>query len=416
MRFAFGYRRAWLLLPICSVLCLANAKGQVVNPIPLGYSYILKDSTVSTNPQLAFAPGSPDPANYIFQSRSVTGVVTAVDTSLSGALIALFGANPPKVDALSYGCDQGHHPTADTVFLYSVQLGPGWERGAYRNVINEEIRTEVESDLYVVPNEIAPEESGTVGVPKKIADENGASNVPSVQFPNPPRLALTGTVGNPSDPVITMRSNIAGFARMPASIPQTGQSISFFFSIDTQRSAGGTTYYPGDILRFDPTTGNITVELSHLDLGLAATDNVDAISLDLYYSEIFQYPPHLWFSLEKNSLASSSTVSGADIFSLELTVFEFPFSLDPVGPVKVDRDAESNGLFRAIGEIDSIISIDPVCNQPEGRISSIDSAGRVIYTVTGGYAEQIDLQISGLSDRVIHSTGEPILVDPNLPP
>ncbi|MEM7261466.1 MAG: proprotein convertase P-domain-containing protein [Planctomycetota bacterium] len=353
-----------------SVLAIAVTLT-LVNPVVAQseylYSFILRDTPYADNPTL---DGVFDP-NTIFSYHRFTGQATATSTRLADAITQQIpGA---LVDAFDYG--HGAFclviPHGDLHFSISRDPITGATGGLAGTELGSEPRADSEADGFHVENVPVPDldERGTH---LKSIEEN---THPSTQLRFPyliePLLGLHGVTGKPfgAQPNV---ANVGGFDYYPPKYAER----EIYFSIAEPNGP----FHPADILRLDD-AGNITLFRSYLDLGLTANDNVDALSLDLNHSETVDQHSHGIFSLTRDSESAAAPFSAADLYMV---------NLEQPGIYWVYRSALSCGLNPGDGDIDSVVSIDPLLGWHDSPNLDGDTITFISRTLLDGRSLVID--------------------------
>ncbi len=299
------------------------------------YSFILRDSFFATNPEVD--PGvSP---NTIFTYDPVLKLATVGSTRLADEVELQLGPDV-LVDAMTYGYDACCLARPHGEIHFSAKRTSTGRKGAAPFTgLWSEPPDDCEADLFWVPHVpfLLPYRH------TKSLEENDAVPAP-VSFPyfREPQLGLTGSVGVPRG-VVPGLSNVGAFDHHPVSFAQRD----IYFSID--RPAAG--YFPGDILVLTA-SGTITTFQTYDQLGLSTTDDIDALSIDIFHSfRVGQSVNGLFSVTRESTFTTGCSFSGANIFQ---------FVLSGGTAVTCYRPAPAMGMLAIDGEIDGVISIDPL--------------------------------------------------------
>lgn len=344
-RITIPHRTFWnpalwnLTLGVFFLLCLVTPRiGLAEDPV---YSFILRSEAWASNPELnGISP------NTIFTYNPDTDLAEPASDRLALALAAL---DPlALVDGLSYGFDACclAHPHGD--IHYSVRRTATGDSGAIiLTDIWREPLDDLECDLFWVNH--VPAVGNNLILPLKSMEDNTASTQPvRVRFSYLPklRLGLHGILGTPNGNTANL-SNLGAFDHHPPGF--TSKTI--YFSID--RTVG--TFQPGDILQLSP-SGIISEWADHTELDLGPTDDINALSVDIFHSASVGQPALALYTLTRESpnTLPVGIHSAADVF---MFVNDGIFT---TLAAQLYRNAFAMGLVPGCGDIDSIVSIDPL--------------------------------------------------------
>lgn len=334
-------RRGPAAQPIALLVLVWAALHGTIHAADPVYSFILHSEAFASNPELSGI--SP---NTIFQYNPDTDVAEPASTRLADALALL---DPTAlVDGMSYGFDICCLAFPHGDIHFSVRRTSTGASGAIPLTdVWWEPTDDLEADLFWVPH--VPATGNQFFLPLKSMEENTHSPRPvrirPPYFPYP-RLGLHGLLGSPNgaNPAL---SNLGAFDRHPA----TFASKTIYFSID--RPVGA--FHPADILVLD-SSGVISQWATRQQIGLGPNDDIDAVAVDVVHSAQVGQPALALFSISRES--ASATFSGGPVNAADVLMY----IVGTVTPItgRVYRNAFAQGLSQPDGDIDTIISIDPL--------------------------------------------------------
>ncbi|MEM7262155.1 MAG: dockerin type I domain-containing protein [Planctomycetota bacterium] len=325
------------------------------------FTYLLSDDSPELGASLA-PPADPDPPflNWIFTTDASSTPIPRFDDL---AVLLRRPGEDPRVISLSFGMDQVERlrPHGDVHYSVAASSQPTSTSGGASGAVLLERFNDVLADLFRTDNTI--DLAHRRGPSEKSMEEN-SSVLPGRTFRNFPVDASAGLKGGwtgvPFPLPGEQPSNIVGFDYHDP-LEAWGYQDTVFFTVDRSFQLTGNWYYPFQVLAFNRVTSTLSI---HKDLRaegfLGQTDVIDALSMDLVHSAAINQDESILFSITRQSGSVSSVpgISQADIF-------QFPKpngTTSTFGDLRdlLYRTAFASGVHPIDGDIDSIVSIDPL--------------------------------------------------------